>query len=139
MIRRALFSLGLAAAVLLGPGASAAVAQEITDDATAVAPVASLTLSAFTVVIITSLLIPLATGLVTKLAASATVKQIVTAAISAVVGIVTVSTQADGTAVVSLATLQYALLSFAIAVVGYLGLYQPHNTNAKLAPNVGLG
>lgn len=132
----------LAAAVLLAAlivPATYAGAQAIPNDATAVAPVASLTLSAFTVLIVTSLLIPLATGLLTKLQASATVKQVLTAAISAVVGIVTTSTQADGTAVISLATVQYALLAFAIATVGYLGLYKPHQANAKLAPNVGLG
>lgn len=138
-MRRFLLAAAIALAALLGPGAAMAAAEDIPNDATAVAPVATLTLSAFTVLVVTSLLIPLATGLVTKLAASATVKQIITAAISAVVGIVTTSTEADGTAVISLATLQYALLAFAIATVGYLGLYKPHQANAKLAPNTGVG
>lgn len=138
-MRRFLTAAALTVAVLLGPAAATALAEDIPNDATAVAPVATLTLNAFTVLVITSLLIPLATGLVTKLAASATVKQIITAAISTVVGVVTTSTQVDGTAVVSLATVQYALLAFAIATVGYLGLYKPHQANAKLAPNTGLG
>lgn len=124
--------------VLLYPAALAG-AQEIPNDAPAVAPVAGLKLTEFTVLVITSLLIPLATGLITKLNASATVKQIVTLALSTVVGIVTTSTQADGTAIISLTTVQYALLSFAIAVVSYLGLYKPHDANARLAPNAGLG
>lgn len=138
-MRRFLLAAAIALAALLGPAATMAAAEDIPNDATAVAPVATLTLNAFTVLVVTSLLIPLATGLVTKLAASATVKQIITAAISAVVGVVTTSTQVDGTAVVSLTTVQYALLAFAIATVGYLGLYKPHQANAKLAPNAGVG
>ena len=137
-MRRLIVVAAIALWLLLGTAATAA-AQVIENEDTAVAPVATLTLSAFTVLVVTSLLIPLATGLVTKLQASPTVKQIVTAAISAAVGIVTTSTQADGTAVISLATVQYALLAFAIATVGYLGLYRPHQTNAKLGPNMGVG
>lgn len=141
-MRRLITALALGLALTITPAFTswaAAGPAPIEDEATAIAPVATLTLSEFTVLVIISLLIPLATGLVTKLQASATVKQVVTAAISTVVGIVTTSTQADGTAVVSLATVQYALLTFAIATVGYLGLYRPHDANAKLAPNSGLG
>lgn len=137
-MKRVLFALVLGLmAVLATP--SLVLAQEIPNDAPAVAPVAGLKLSEFTVLVITSLLIPLATGLITKISASATVKQIVTLALATVVGIVTTSTQVDGTAIISLTTLQYALLSFAIAVVSYLGLYKPHDANAKLAPNAGIG
>lgn len=137
-MRKCLIAAAIVLAALLGPAAIAG-AQEIPNDATAVAPVATLTLSAFTVLVITSLLIPVATGLLTKLQATATVKQVITAAIAAVVGIITTSSQADGTAVISLATVQYALLAFAIATVGYLGIYKPHALDAKLAPNAGLG
>lgn len=136
-MRRFLLAAALALATIFAlPGV--ALAQEIENDATAVAPVAGLHLDEFTVLIITSLLIPLATGLITKVSASPTVKQILTALISTAVAIVTTSTQVDGTAIVSLATVQYALLSFAIATVGYLGLYKPHDANAKLAPDKGL-
>lgn len=124
-------------AVLIGPAIAGA--QDIQNDATAVAPTAALTLSAFTVLVITSLLIPVATGLLTKAAASPTVHQIVTALISIVAGVITTNTQLDGTAVVSLVTLQYAGLAFLIATAGYLGIYRPHDTNAKLVPDVGFG
>ena len=123
-------------ALLFAP--AAALAQEIENSDTAVAPVAGLHLDEFTVLIITSLLIPFLTGLATKVNAPASVKQIITAAISAIVGVVTTSTQVDGTAIISLTTVQYALLSFAIATVGYLGLYKPHDLDAKLAPDSGL-
>lgn len=140
MLRRSMLALVAALLALMAVIATPVVAfaQEIENDATAVAPVAGLHLDEFTVLIITSLLIPLATGLITKLSASATVKQILTALISTAVAIVTTSTQVDGTAIVSLATVQYALLSFAIATVGYLGLYKPHDANAKLAPDAGV-
>lgn len=124
-------------AVLLTP--VAVFAQEIPNDAPAVAPVASLTLSAFVVLVVTSFLIPLATGILTKLAASPTVKQVVTLILSAINGLVVTSTQADGTALLSLATAQYTLLSLGIAIVSYLGIYKPHDVNAKLAPEAGFG
>lgn len=138
MIRKFLLA-GLIAFGVLLLGAAPALAQEIPNDAPAVAPVASLELNEFTVLVITSLLIPLATGLITKLSASATVKQIVTLALATAVGVITTGTQVDGTAIISLTTVQYALLSFAIAVVSYLGLYKPHDANAKLAANTGIG
>lgn len=136
MLRRALLVLAVFFAAFFT--ALPAGAQEITEEAPAVAPVAVLELSSFTVLVITSLLIPFLTGLATRLQATATVKQIVTAFISAIVGIVTTSTQVDGTAVISLATLQYAMLAFFIATVGYLGLYKPHQADAKLTPDRGI-
>lgn len=131
-MRRFLTAAAIVAVVLVGPAVHAG-AQEITDDTTAVAPVASLELSAFTVLVITSLLIPVATGIASRWIHSTTGLQIFTAAVSGISGAVTTSTQLDGTAVVSLATLQYALLAFLVATAGYLGIYRPHNANAKLA------
>lgn len=124
------------AAILFTP--AVAFAQEIQGEDTAVAPVATLTLSAFSVLVLTSLLIPTLTGLVTRLNATATVKQIITALISTIAGVVTTASQIDGTAVISLATLQYAVLSFLIATVGYLGLYKPHQADEKLGPDIGI-
>lgn len=137
-MRRFLLGAAVVLFALLGPLAHAG-AQDIPGDATAVAPVASLTVNAFLVVVLTSLLIPVATGLLTKANASPTVHQIVTAFIAMVSGVITTSTQLDGTAIISAATVQYALLAFLIATAGYLGIYRPHNTNAKLAPDAGLG
>jgi hypothetical protein len=124
-------------ALLAGPVG----AQEIPNDASAVAPVASLTLSAFMVLVLTSLLIPAVTGLITKSTASATVKQLVTLAVSALNGLVVTSTQSDGTALISATTAQYALLSLGIAIVSYLGIYKPHdlNNSRALMPDIGIG
>lgn len=138
---RRLMTAGVLAVVAVCGAATGAAAQEVPQagDAPAVAPVQVLTLSAFFVLVLTSFLIPLATGLVTKLRASATVKQVVTLVLSAVTGLVTTATQADGTAVISATSAQYALLSLAVAVVSYLGVYGPHATNARLAPDRGIG
>lgn len=138
MLRRLLLACTAVFAVLM-LAASPAFAQEIPNDAPAVEPVASLTLGAFVVVVVTSFLIPAATGILTKVSASTTVKQVVTLALSTLNGIVVTSTQADGTALISLATAQYALLSLGIAIVSYLGIYKPHDANAKLAPTNGIG
>ena len=89
--------------------------------------------------VIVSFLIPLATGLLTKVSASATVKQVVTLVLSAANGLMVTSTQVDGTALISATTAQYTLLSLGIAIVSYLGVYQPHDANAKLMPEVGVG
>lgn len=138
MLRRALLVLAVfLAAFFTATGVAAG--QEIPNDAPAVAPVAELTLNAFGVLVISSFLIPLATGLITKLSASATIKQVVTLILSALTGVITTSTQVDGTAVISMTTVQYSLLSLGIAIVSYLGIYAPHDANQKLAPEVGLG
>lgn len=138
MLRRALLVIAVfLAAFFTATGVAAG--QDIPNDAPAVAPVAELTLNAFVVLVISSFLIPLATGLITKLSASATVKQVVTLILSALTGVITTSTQVDGTAIISMTTVQYSLLALGIAIVSYLGVYQPHDANAKLAPDVGVG
>lgn len=139
-MRKLLTLATLAVALLLGP-AGAAMAQEVppADQAQAVAPVAALTLNAFFVLVLTSFLIPLAVGLLTKLQASPTVKQVLTLVLSSITGLVTTATQADGTAVISATSAQYALLALGIAIVSYLGVYKPQGANARLAPNSGLG
>lgn len=137
-MRRFMFGVAIVLAAIIGPAAIAG-AQAIENDTTAIAPVASLTLSAFVVLVLVSFLIPVAVGLITKSTASATVKQVVLLVLSAVTGLVTTATQADGTAVISLTSVQYALLALGIAITSYLGIYKPHDTNAKLAPNAGIG
>jgi len=139
MLRRISYAVPLAVLAVLGSDVLIAAAQEIENDDTAVAPTASLTLNAFTVLVLVSFLIPTVVGLVTKSSASATVKQIVLLVISAITGLVTTATQLDGTAVISMASAQYALLALGIAIVSYLGIYKPHDANAKLAPTVGIG
>lgn len=135
---RKILALLSAAFLLLFMFVAPASAQEYTGDSNALAPVGAFELDAFTVVLITSALIPFVVGLVTKANASATVKQLVLLVVSAVSGVIQTSTQADGTAWISFTTLQYTALSLFIAIVSYLGLYKPHDANARLLPNVGI-
>lgn len=132
MLRRLLLVLSLVAVLLVG-GADVALAQEISNDASAVAPIGSLTLNAFTVTLLVSVLIPIATGIASRVIHSTTGLQIFTAAVATATGLITTATQLDGTAVLSLASLQLAAIDFVVATAMYLGIYKPHNVNAKLA------
>jgi hypothetical protein len=101
--------------------------------------IASLTLSPFTVVVISALVIPILTGLLTKLEASAQTKALVTLVLSIVAGAVNTATQADGTALFSQALVQNTVLTLATSVATYLGVYKPVvNLNARTPPGVGL-
>jgi hypothetical protein len=98
----------------------------------------SIRIPALGIQLIVGLIIPFITGLLTKINASATVKQVVTIVLSGVSALIVASTVGEE-AVISWETLGYAALGWLVAVLSYLGLYAPHNVNAKLAPDKGLG
>lgn len=98
-----------------------------------------MTLSALIVTTIVTFLIPAVTALLTKATASTGLKQFVTALLAAINGLVVTATQVDGTAVISKQALILALGSFLAAQAAYVGLYKPHDANAKIAPDKGLG
>lgn len=98
-----------------------------------------MTLSALLVMMIATFIIPAVVALLTKSAASASVKQFVTALLAAVSGVISTATGADGTALISKESVLLALGAFALAQANYTGLYRPHALNAKLLPNTGLG
>lgn len=99
----------------------------------------TITLSAFIVTLVVGYVIPLLTALLTKLNASKELKQLVTAALAAANGFLVTATQQDGTALFSKQSLLFAILSFITANAGYVYYGKPHNIDARLAPNVGLG
>lgn len=99
----------------------------------------AVTFDSFTVLLVISLVIPFLTGVVTKVSASAGVKQVCTLVLSAAAGLIVTATQLDGTAVISKEAALNAALALGIAIVSYLGLYKPHDVNAKLAPTKGFG
>lgn len=99
----------------------------------------TITLSAFLVTLVVGYLLPLGTALLTKLRASASVKQLITAVLSAVNGFIVTSTVQDGTAVFSKETLLFAILSFVTANVGYVYTFKPHGLDEKMAPHKGIG
>jgi hypothetical protein len=82
-------------------------------------------LDPFTVTLILGSLIPLVNGLVTKLSTSSAVKAIITLVLSAVVGIITVSTTDGGGAIISQSTLKSAGLALLVAIATYAGVYKP--------------
>jgi hypothetical protein len=106
-------------------------------------PVAAVTnqiqFNAFTVSAILSLVIPVLTGLVTKVSAPAGFKQIVTIVLTAVAALVSQNVVGDGSSVITKEVGLLWAMNLAIAITSYLGIYKPHGTNAKLAPESGLG
>lgn len=101
--------------------------------------IASFTLSSFTMVVISGLLIPIITGFLTKVSASAQTKSLVAAIQSIVAGFVTTAMAPDGTAVFSQELVQNVVLTIAIQIAMYLGVYKPVvDLNARTLPNVGL-
>lgn len=99
----------------------------------------SVTLSPFTVVVISSFVIPVITGLLTKESASAKTKALVSSIQAIVAGFVTTATQADGSAVFSQALIQNTVLTIVMQLAVYLGVYKPIvNLNARTLPDKGL-
>lgn len=96
-------------------------------------------LTATTVLLLVSVVIPILTGLLTKLNASTTVKQVVTLTLAAANTLIVSNTMADGGAVLTDSVLTDAAVSWIVAVAAYLGVYEPHDTNRKLAATTGLG
>lgn len=94
---------------------------------------------AFTVSAILAFVIPVLTGLFTKINAAPAVKQVVTIVLAAVASLISTSTMQDGTAIVSKETGLLWAMNVGIAITSYLGIYKPHDSNAKLSPESGLG
>ena len=94
---------------------------------------------AFTVTALVSLAIPVLTGLLTKINAAPAVKQVVTIVLAAINTLIVQSTLADGTAVISKENGLLWAVSTGIAITSYLGIYKPHDANAKLSPDTGFG
>lgn len=97
-----------------------------------------LTLNPFTVLVILSWVIPVLTGLITKLNAPDIVKGGVALTLSYVAAAVSQAVTEDGSAIFSQETLSMAALSYVIQLSGYLGLMKPLKINEKLLPTKGL-
>jgi hypothetical protein len=103
-------------------------------------PIPFLVVNAQVVTLALTVVIPFLVGLVTKSSASAWVKIGANLVLSAVAAAITMSTQVDGTAIISGATLLLVGEQFLGALLVYLGVLKPAgNAPAKLAPTHGLG
>lgn len=98
-----------------------------------------MTISALLVTLIVSVVIPAAVAVVTKSTASTSTKQIVTAFFAALNGLIVNHTLDDGTAFVTKTAALLALGSFIAATASYVGLYKPHNADARIVPTTGIG
>lgn len=97
-----------------------------------------MTLSAVLVSFIISTLLPLVTSLLTKVNTAPLIKQLVTAFLSAISGLITSSLTIDGTAVISTQSAILALGIFITASANYATLYRTHDINDKILPNKGI-
>ena len=98
-----------------------------------------MTLSAFIVTLVVTMVIPALVALITKSEASVGIKQFITALLAAVTGALVTATQLDGTAVLGKESVLLALSTFILSQATYWGLWRPHEVNKKLAPEAGLG
>lgn len=100
-------------------------------------------LSALTVSLVISFFIPVLTGLATKYTTSSGLKGLITLVLNAVQTLIVTATMADGSAVISKETLIAFLLSLAVSVAIYTGIYKPllitsSHPAGKLAPEKGI-
>jgi hypothetical protein len=95
--------------------------------------------NAFTVSAILSLIIPVLTGLATKITAPPAVKQILTIVLSGVAAVISQNVVGDGSSVITKEVGLLWAMNLAIAITSYLGIYKPNDLNSNLAPNSGLG
>lgn len=84
-----------------------------------------ITLSPLTVIFITGSIIPIVTGLLTRLSVPSKIKGLLTLLLNAIAAGIVTATVADGTAVFSQASLKLWAAGFGISVAAYLGLLKP--------------
>jgi hypothetical protein len=98
----------------------------------------SLTISALVVTVVVSYVIPIITAFLTKSSASTNTKNLVTAVLAAVNGLIVGGVVNDGTAVLSKESIIFAIGSFILANTSYITLWKPRQINQKAAPDKGL-
>lgn len=142
-IRRLLAATAVTAgAVMLPIVAFAATDTETDTEITPVGPDAQqadsavLNLSPFVVSTILGTLIPILTGLLTKLTTPAWVKTVLTLLLSAVAGLINVSLVDGGGAVISQSAVISAVLTFVVAVATYVGIWRPTGVTSSLVTHV---
>lgn len=99
----------------------------------------TVTVAPFVLTLVVGHLVPLITALLTHLEASSSTKQIVTAILSAVSGFLTTATVADGSAVFSLESALFAVLTFITANSAYVAVWKKHAIDARILPTRGIG
>lgn len=98
---------------------------------------ALIVLSATWLTVISGLVIPVLTGLVTKYRTTYGVKSVVTVTLAAIAGVVNSIVQNDG--ILSTDTLIAAGTSWGIALAFVFGIVGPFDLDSKLLPGIGVG
>lgn len=104
----------------------------------------SIEMSALTVTIIVSTIVPILTGIITKANLIGWAKGLVTIALNAVNALIVTATVADGTALISQETFIAWALGVVISVAMYAGVYESagltsSRNGGKLFPESGIG
>jgi hypothetical protein len=100
----------------------------------------ALLLTASSVSVLLTLAVPVLTAVVTKAAAPAKVKAVVSIVLAAVATLVSSAVDGTGQAVLSGPMFTDWLVTTAVAVASYLGFYKPVlSINDRLIPRFGLG
>jgi hypothetical protein len=97
------------------------------------------TLDAMTLVVITSVIIPLIVGIITKRTASAEVKTVMNIVVTAVVTLIGNAMNESGVAVFSQEMIVNFILALVISISTYYGVYKPVDIPGKTLPNKGIG
>lgn len=97
------------------------------------------TISPFLTTLIVGHILPLLTALVTKQVASTSVKQLVTAGLSAISAFIVQATTIDGSSVFTGEAALLALATFITANASYLYFWAPRAINSKVLPDKGFG
>jgi len=102
--------------------------------------VQTLRFSANVVTLVLTLLIPVAVAVVTKASLPPRWKAVLTMVLTAIVSLITMNKLDNGAAVMSMQTAYQWAVSTVIAVVSYLGFWQPvTQVNDRAAPHIGFG
>ena len=101
-------------------------------------------LTATTLQLILNVVIPIITGLLTKITLPDWIKGVITLALNAGAAVIANNMADNGTAVLSTAVLLQTLIGFVISVAMYVGIYSragltSSSPDGKLAPTMGIG
>ena len=89
--------------------------------------------------VLTSVIIPLVVGLITKKSANKQVKAITNIVVTAVAALLGNAVNDLGVAVFSAEMITNFIIGLVISIASYYGVYENFEINAKLAPNKGIG
>ena len=99
----------------------------------------TITIAAAIVALLVGQVIPFLVAVLTKLEAAIWLKQVLTAFLAAVSGLLVTATQLDGTAVLSRESGLLAIGVFIASQTAYVALYRPHDANTHILPEAGVG